>query len=88
MSGGSGQGMQRVVKVATKRGHPMLMKFGAGALFLFCYVDVLAVLAIGDWISNVGRPLLYGGPIAFIAGFFAPAVLDAYLRKEWGKEGR
>jgi hypothetical protein len=58
----------------------MMWKVGTGALFLFCYTDVLAVLAIGDWISDVGPPLLYGGPTAFIAGFFAPAVHDAYLR--------
>ena len=60
----------------------MTWKLGAGALFLFCYVDVVAVLAIGDWISQVGPLLLYGGPIAFVAGFFAPAVHAAHLRNE------
>ncbi|MFC8127178.1 hypothetical protein [Streptomyces sp. NPDC057302] len=59
----------------------MMLKVGAGALFLFCYVDVIAVLAIGDWITQVSRPLLYGGPIAFVAGCFAPAVHEAYLRR-------
>ncbi|MFJ4683827.1 hypothetical protein ACIQNG_14775 [Streptomyces sp. NPDC091377] len=56
------------------------MKVGAGLLFLFCYVDVIAVLAIGDWMSEVGPPLLYGGPVAFVAGLFAPGLHDAYLR--------
>ena len=64
------------------------MKVGAGTLFVFCYVDVLAVLAIGDWISHVGRPLLYGCPIAFIAGFFTPVAHDAYLRNEKRSAGR
>lgn len=59
-----------------------MWKLGAGALFLFCYVDVVAVLAIGDWISDVGPPLLYGGPIAFVTGMAAPAVHDAYLRNQ------
>lgn len=59
-----------------------MLKVGSGALFLFCYVDVLAVLAIGDWISDVGPPLLYGGPAAFIVGLFAPAAHDAYLRNQ------
>ncbi|WP_326809359.1 hypothetical protein OHB04_40040 [Streptomyces sp. NBC_01775] len=66
----------------------MMWKVGAGALFLFCYVDVLAVLAIGDWISSVRLPLLYGGPIAFVAGLFAPAVHDAYLRIEKRNAGQ
>ncbi|GAA2636088.1 hypothetical protein [Streptomyces axinellae] len=59
-----------------------MVKVGAGALFLFCYVDVLAVLAIADWISHVGPPLLYGGPIAFVAGLVAPAVHDAHVRNQ------
>ncbi|MFF1380634.1 hypothetical protein [Streptomyces sp. NPDC058308] len=57
-----------------------MMKLGAGALFLFCYVDVVAGLAIGDWISDVGPPLLYGGPVAFVAGFVTLAAHDAYRR--------
>ncbi|MDT0609054.1 hypothetical protein [Streptomyces lancefieldiae] len=60
----------------------MMSKVGAGALFLFCYVDALTVLAIGDWVSDVGPPLLYGSPAAFLAGFFSPAVHAAYLRYE------
>ncbi|MFI8186230.1 hypothetical protein ACIF70_37885 [Actinacidiphila glaucinigra] len=57
-----------------------MMKLGAGALFLFCYIDVVAVLAIGDWISDVGPPLLYGGPVAFVTGFVTLAAHDVYRR--------
>ncbi|MFF7581108.1 hypothetical protein ACFZBE_40140 [Streptomyces sp. NPDC008061] len=57
-----------------------MMKLGAGALFLFCYLDVVAVLAIGDWISDVGSPLLYGGPVAFVAEFVTLATHDVYRR--------
>lgn len=35
----------------------MMMRLGAGALLLFCYVDVVAVLAIGDFISDAGPAL-------------------------------
>ncbi|MFH8491321.1 hypothetical protein [Streptomyces longisporoflavus] len=66
----------------------MMSKAGSGLLFLFCYVDFVAVLAIGDWISSVGRLLLYGAPAAFVAGFFTSAVHDAYLRKEQRKAVR
>ncbi|MGW2296821.1 hypothetical protein [Streptomyces violaceorubidus] len=58
-----------------------MMKLGAGALFLFCYIDVVAVLAIGDWISDVGPPLLYGGPVAFAAGVVVLATQDARRRR-------
>jgi hypothetical protein len=58
-----------------------MMKLGAGALFLFCYIDVVAVLAIGDWISDVGPPLLYGGPVAFVTGFVTLAVHDVHRRR-------
>ncbi|MFF3256124.1 hypothetical protein ACFYWP_35145 [Actinacidiphila glaucinigra] len=57
-----------------------MMKLGAGALFLFCYIDVVAVLAIGDWISDVGPLLLYGGPIAFVTGFVTCAAHDVHRR--------
>ncbi|MER7576906.1 hypothetical protein [Streptomyces sp. NPDC126514] len=50
-----------------------MTKLGAGALFLFCYLDVVACLAIGDWISDVGPPLLYGGPVSFLVGFITQA---------------
>ncbi|MGI5397649.1 hypothetical protein [Streptomyces sp. CA-251251] len=46
-----------------------MTKLGQGALFLFYYLDVVAVLAIGDWISGVGPLLLYGSPAAFVTGF-------------------
>ncbi|MDX3378672.1 hypothetical protein PV390_30175 [Streptomyces sp. ME02-6991-2A] len=59
----------------------MMMRLGAGALLLFCYVDVVAVLAIGDFISDAGPALLYGGPVAFVAGFVALAAHDAYRRR-------
>ncbi|WP_447034658.1 hypothetical protein [Streptomyces sp. DSM 118878] len=54
-----------------------MTKLGQGALFLFYYLDVVAALAIGDWISDVG-PLLYGSPIAFVAGFATQAAYDIY----------
>ncbi|MFE9687742.1 hypothetical protein ACFYXC_13525 [Streptomyces sp. NPDC002701] len=57
-----------------------MMKLGAGALFLFCYIDVVAVLAIGDWISDVGPLLLYGGPVAFVTGVVTSAVHDVSQR--------
>ncbi|MGG8408077.1 hypothetical protein ACM614_16430 [Streptomyces sp. 12297] len=56
-----------------------MTKLGQGALFLFYYLDVVAVLAIGDWISDVG-PLLYGSPVAFVAGFVTQAAHDVYRR--------
>ncbi|CAM5677393.1 hypothetical protein SALBM135S_09366 [Streptomyces alboniger] len=56
------------------------MKLGAGVLCLLCYLDVVAGLAIGDWISDVGPPLLYGGPIAFITGFATLAAHDVHRR--------
>lgn len=61
---------------------------GAGALALFCYVDAVAVLAIGDWISDVGPPLLYGSPAAFLAGSIAYVVHDAWRRREERDAGR
>ncbi|WP_217144208.1 hypothetical protein [Streptomyces sp. AC627_RSS907] len=57
-----------------------MTKLGAGALFLFCYLDVVACLAIGDWISDVGPLLLYGGPAAFVAGFVTQAAHDIRQR--------
>ncbi|GHA65773.1 hypothetical protein GCM10010372_76830 [Streptomyces tauricus] len=57
-----------------------MTKLGQGALFLFYYLDVVAVLAIGDWISDVGPPLLYGSPVAFVAGFVTQAARDVYRR--------
>ncbi|MFI8007988.1 hypothetical protein [Streptomyces sp. NPDC086010] len=57
-----------------------MTKLGAGALFLFCYLDVVAGLAIGDWISDVGPLLLYGSPVAFGTGFVAQAARDVYRR--------
>ncbi|MEV0222324.1 hypothetical protein [Streptomyces sp. NPDC050704] len=57
-----------------------MTKLGQGALFLFCYLDVVACLAIGDWISDVGPPLLYGSPVAFVAGFITQAAHDIYRR--------
>ncbi|SCE37418.1 hypothetical protein GA0115243_1115283 [Streptomyces sp. ScaeMP-e83] len=54
-----------------------MMRLGAGVLLLFCYIDVVAVLAIGDFISDVGPLLLYGGPVAFVTGFVALAAHDA-----------
>ncbi|ANB04268.1 hypothetical protein SAM40697_0305 [Streptomyces ambofaciens] len=57
-----------------------MTKLGAGALYLFCYLDVVACLAIGDWISDVGPPLLYGGPASFVAGFVTQAARDVYRR--------
>ncbi|OQD57000.1 hypothetical protein BM536_006500 [Streptomyces phaeoluteigriseus] len=65
----------------------MRPKVGGGALFLFCYVDVVASLAIGDWISDVGPLLLCGSPVAFVVGLFAPTVHDAYLRHVRGDAG-
>ncbi|MET9593099.1 hypothetical protein ABZY45_19435 [Streptomyces sp. NPDC006516] len=59
-----------------------MAKLGQGALFLFYYLDVVAVLAIGDWISDLGPPLLYGSPVAFLAGFVTQAVHDIYRRNE------
>jgi UPF0716 family protein affecting phage T7 exclusion len=57
-----------------------MTKLGQGALFLFYYLDVVAVLAIGDWISDVGTLLLYGSPAAFGAGFVTQAAHDVYQR--------
>ncbi|MEV6477485.1 hypothetical protein [Streptomyces sp. NPDC051657] len=57
-----------------------MMKLGAGALLLFCYLDVVAVLAMGDWLSDVGPLLLYGSPIAFGTGVAAYAAQDVYRR--------
>ncbi|MEU1122887.1 hypothetical protein ABZ371_04725 [Streptomyces sp. NPDC005899] len=57
-----------------------MTKLGQGALFLFYYLDVVAVLAIGDWVSDVG-PLLCGSPVAFVAGFVTQAVHDVYRRR-------
>ncbi|MFJ6983958.1 MULTISPECIES: hypothetical protein [unclassified Streptomyces] len=57
-----------------------MTKLGAGALLLFCYIDVVAALAIGDWLSDVGPLLLCGGPAAFGTGFVAQAVHDVRRR--------
>lgn len=57
-----------------------MTKLGAGALLLFCYLDVVAALAIGDWLSDPGPLLLYGSPIAFGAGFAAQAAHNLYRR--------
>jgi hypothetical protein len=57
-----------------------MTKLGQGALFLFYYLDVVAVLAIGDWISDVGPLLLYGSPAAFVTGFVTQAAHDVYRR--------
>lgn len=57
-----------------------MTKLGAGALVLFCYLDVVTCLAIGDWLSDVGPPLLYGSPVAFVAGFVTQAAHDVYRR--------
>lgn len=65
-----------------------MSKTGSGLLFLFCYVDFVAALAIGDWISSVEGLLLYGAPAAFVAGVFISAVHDAYLRREQRKAVR
>ncbi|MFD3414808.1 hypothetical protein [Streptomyces cyaneofuscatus] len=59
----------------------MMMRLGAGALLLFCYIDVVAVLAVGDFISDAGPPPPYGGPVAFGTGFTALAAHDAYRRR-------
>ncbi|MEU1132671.1 hypothetical protein ABZ383_22885 [Streptomyces sp. NPDC005900] len=58
-----------------------MTKLGAGALFLFCYIDVVTCLAIGDWMTDVGPPLLYGSPAAFVAGIVTSATRDMYRRK-------
>ncbi|QER90460.1 hypothetical protein [Streptomyces tendae] len=63
-----------------------MTKLGQGALFLFYYLDVFAFLAIGDWISEVGPPLLYGSPAAFVAGFVTQAAHDVYRRNS-GRNG-
>ncbi|MFI7396392.1 hypothetical protein [Streptomyces tendae] len=57
-----------------------MTKLGQGALFLFYYLDVVAVLAIGDWISEVGPLLLCGSPAAFVTGFVTQAAYDVYRR--------
>ncbi|MFE8916951.1 hypothetical protein [Streptomyces globisporus] len=57
-----------------------MTKLGQGALFLFYYLDAVAALAIGDWISEVGPLLLYGSPFAFVAGFVTQAAHDVYRR--------
>lgn len=62
------------------QGGGAMTKLGQGALFLFCYLDVVAVLAIGDWISDVGPLLLYGSPAAFATGFVTQAAHDVYRR--------
>ncbi|MCX5521994.1 hypothetical protein OG342_03805 [Streptomyces bobili] len=66
----------------------MMSKLGGGALALFCYVDVITCLAIGDWISDVGPLLLYGAPTAFVTGSVAAAVHGAHLRKAERDAGR
>ncbi|MEU0157329.1 hypothetical protein ABZ154_00375 [Streptomyces sp. NPDC006261] len=57
-----------------------MTRLGAGALFLFCYIGVVAVRAIGDLISDVGPPLLYGSPVAFVTGLVALAAHDVHRR--------
>jgi hypothetical protein len=59
-----------------------LISLGAGALVLFCFLDVLVVLSMLGAVDNVGPILLFGSLASFGIGMFEPTIRSLLVRQD------
>ncbi|MDJ0460125.1 hypothetical protein [Streptomyces sp. H27-C3] len=53
----------------------------AGAASVFCFLDVVVVLAMLDVVDDVRPAVLFGSLVVFGIGMFAPAMQSAVERR-------
>jgi hypothetical protein len=70
-----------IAQAVADRWGDQLISLGAGALSVYCFLDVVVVLAILDVVDDVWPWALYGSLVVFAIGMFAPALQSAVERR-------